>query len=41
MLVLEKNSLSEEIEELVKKYGNDRSALLQILQSIQRKHKML
>ena len=41
MLVLEKNSLSEEIEGLVKKYGSNRSALLQILQSIQRKHKYI
>lgn len=41
MLLLEKNALSEEIESLVNKYGNDRSALLQILQSIQRKHKFI
>jgi len=41
MLLLEKNALSEEIEILVNKYGNDRSALLQILQSIQRKHKFI
>ena len=41
MLLLEKNALSEEIEFLVNKYGNDRSALLQILQSIQRKHKFI
>lgn len=39
MLVMEINALSEEIEGLVKKYGSDRSALLQILQAIQRKHK--
>lgn len=39
MLVFEKNALSEEIEALVEKYGTDRSALIPILQSIQRKHK--
>ncbi len=38
MLVLEKNSLTEEIEKLVEKYGNKRSALLPILQEIQLKH---
>lgn len=41
MLVFEKNALSEEIEMLVGKYGTDRSALLQILQDIQRKHKYI
>ena len=41
MLIMEKNSLSEEIQELVNKYGNDRSALLQILQDIQKKHKYI
>ncbi|MFA7420320.1 MAG: NAD(P)H-dependent oxidoreductase subunit E [Melioribacteraceae bacterium] len=39
MLVLEKNAMTEEIELLVKKHGNSRSALLPILQDIQRKHK--
>jgi len=39
MLELEKNSLLEEIENLVKQYGSDRPALLQILQAIQKKHK--
>ena len=39
MLELEKNSLSQEIENLVKKYGSDRQALLQILQAIQWKNK--
>ena len=39
MLIMEKNTLSEEIQELVIKYGNDRSALLQILQDIQKKYK--
>jgi len=41
MLVFEQNALSEEIELLVGKYGTDRSALLQILQDIQRKHKYI
>ncbi|KAF0153439.1 MAG: Fe-only hydrogenase fused subunits beta and gamma [Ignavibacteria bacterium] len=39
MLVLEKNAMTEEIELLVKEHGNSRSALLPILQDIQRKHK--
>lgn len=39
MLILEKNELTEEIEQLVEKYGKDRSSLLPILQAIQRKHK--
>ncbi|MBU0558881.1 MAG: NADH-quinone oxidoreductase subunit NuoE [Bacteroidetes bacterium] len=38
MLVVEKNSLTEEIEELVAHYGNDRASLLPILQDVQRKH---
>jgi len=38
MLVEEKNSLSEEIEEYVKEYGNNRTSLMPILQAIQRKH---
>ena len=38
MLVMERNALSEEIEELVRIYGSERSSLLQILQAIQRKH---
>ena len=38
MLVLEKNAMTEEIEQLIAKYGKDRSSLLPILQSIQRKH---
>ncbi|HVO75407.1 MAG TPA: NADH-quinone oxidoreductase subunit NuoE [Ignavibacteriaceae bacterium] len=41
MLVFEKNALSQEIESLVVKYGTSRSALLQILQEIQRKHKYI
>lgn len=39
MLVSEKNAMTQEIEDLVKKYGNSRSSLLPILQDIQRKHK--
>jgi NADH-quinone oxidoreductase E subunit len=38
MLVLEKNSMTEEIEKLVTKYGKERSALMPILQAIQREH---
>jgi NADH:ubiquinone oxidoreductase subunit E len=38
MLVLEKNSVSEEVEKLVKTFGNQRSSLLPILQSIERKY---
>ena len=36
MLIVEKNALSDEIESHVKKYGNDRSALLMILHEIQK-----
>jgi len=39
MLILEKNELTEEIEQLVAKYGKDKSSLLPILQAVQRKHK--
>jgi len=39
MLVVEKNALSQEIESLINQFGKERSALLQILQAIQRKHK--
>ncbi len=39
MLVLEKNEMTKEIEQLVNKYGFSRSSLLPILQDIQRKHK--
>lgn len=38
MLILEKNTMTEEIEQLVDKYGTSRSSLLPILQDIQRKH---
>lgn len=41
MLILEKNAMTEEIEQLVLKYGNGRSSLLPILQDIQRKHKFI
>lgn len=41
MLVLEKNAMTEEIEQLVGKYGKDRSSLMPILQDIQRKHKYI
>ncbi len=41
MFEYEKNSLTEEIENLVKHYGSDRPALLQILQAVQRKHKYI
>lgn len=39
MLVEEKNALTEEIEQLIKKFGKKRSALLSILHGIQSKHK--
>ncbi|HPI38963.1 MAG TPA: NAD(P)H-dependent oxidoreductase subunit E, partial [Ignavibacteriaceae bacterium] len=38
MLVYEKNTITEEIETLVEKYGSDRAALLPILQNIQAKY---
>lgn len=41
MLVLEKNSLTEEIEKLVEQFGSRRDSLLPILQSLQRKHKYI
>lgn len=39
MLVMEKNSLTEEIEKLIENFGKERSSLLPILQGIQREHK--
>lgn len=39
MLVLEKNALTEELEGLIEQYGSDRTALMPILQAIQKKHK--
>ncbi|MEI7811131.1 MAG: NAD(P)H-dependent oxidoreductase subunit E [Ignavibacteria bacterium] len=41
MLVLDKNFLTEEIENLVSAFGKGRDSLLPILQSIQRKHKYI
>lgn len=41
MLVEEKTSLAEEIENLVNEYGNDRSALLTILHKIQKNHRYI
>jgi len=41
MLVLEKNSLTEEIEKLVEQFGSRRDSLLPILQSLQKKHKYI
>ncbi len=41
MLVLEKNAMTEEIEQLVEKYGRSRSSLLPILQDIQRRHRYI
>ena len=38
MLVEEKNTLTEEIEGYVKQFGSERSALMPILQAVQRKH---
>jgi NADH:ubiquinone oxidoreductase subunit E len=39
MLIEEKNALTEEIEQLIKKFGKKRSALLSILHGIQIKHR--
>jgi NADH-quinone oxidoreductase E subunit len=41
MLVLEKNSITEEIEALVVEHGSERSALMPILQSVQSKHRYI
>ena len=41
MLVLEKDAMTQEIEQLVSKYSSNRSSLLPILQDIQRKHKYI
>jgi [NiFe] hydrogenase diaphorase moiety large subunit len=38
MLIEEKNALSEEIEGYIKEYGTNRSALLPVLQAVERKH---
>lgn len=39
MLVFEKNTITEDIEKLVDQHGRDRSALMPILQAIQRKYR--
>ena len=41
MLILEKNAMTDEIEQLVAVFGNERTSLLPILQSIQRKHNFI
>ena len=41
MLIEEKTSLAEEIDSLVEKYGDERSALLTILHEIQVKHRYI
>lgn len=41
MLIEEKNALSEEIEGYIKEYGTSRTALLPVLQAIQRKHSFI
>ena len=41
MLVIEKNALSEEIEQLVDLFGKERSSLLPILQKIEEKHQYI
>ncbi len=41
MLTEEKTSLAEDIENLVNKYGNNRSSLLIILHDIQKKHRYI
>ncbi|MHC1737262.1 MAG: NADH-quinone oxidoreductase subunit NuoE [Ignavibacteriaceae bacterium] len=38
MLVLEKNTLTEEIEKLAEQYGNSRASLMPMLQAIQAKY---
>jgi len=38
MLVLEKNAMTEEIEQMIEKFGNDRNSLLPILQELQINH---
>jgi NADH:ubiquinone oxidoreductase subunit E len=38
MLVYEKNKVSEDIEAAIEKYGSDKSALLPVLQYIQKKY---
>ena len=38
MLVLEKNAMTEEIEQMIEKFGNNRNFLLPILQELQINH---
>ncbi|MCU0373271.1 MAG: NADH-quinone oxidoreductase subunit NuoE [Ignavibacteria bacterium] len=39
MLVYEKNTITEDIEKLVDMHGSDRSALLPVLQAVQKKYR--
>jgi NADH:ubiquinone oxidoreductase subunit E len=41
MLVLEKTSITEEIENLIEQYGKDRTALLPVLQALQKKYRYI
>lgn len=41
MFIEEKNSLSEEIENYVNRYGKNRSSLLPVLQAIQKRHNFI
>ncbi|MFA5011949.1 MAG: NADH-quinone oxidoreductase subunit NuoE [Ignavibacteria bacterium] len=41
MLVLEKNSITEELEALVNKHGAKRASLMPILQEVQAKHRYI
>jgi NADH:ubiquinone oxidoreductase subunit E len=41
MLVLEKTSITEEIENLIDQYGKDRTALLPVLQALQKKYRYI
>lgn len=41
MLVLEKISITEEIENLIDRFGKDRTALLPVLQALQKKYRYI
>ncbi|MFC2085026.1 NAD(P)H-dependent oxidoreductase subunit E [Bacteroidota bacterium] len=41
MLVTEKNSMTEEVEQLVESFGSERSSLLKILHEIQKNHRYI
>jgi NADH:ubiquinone oxidoreductase subunit E len=41
MLVLEKTSITEEIEILIEQYGKDRTVLLPVLQALQKKYRYI